>query len=75
MHEAVEAWSAVTVDPVPWARSQMAFTLAFHIILVPLGVSWSVMALIANHRGIRRGVHRPNGVMRALASPRSVAAW
>jgi len=55
VHEAVEAWSAVTVDPVPWARSQMAFTLAFHIILVPLGVSWSVMALIANHRGIRRG--------------------
>ena len=27
------------VDPVPWARSQMAFTLAFHIVLVPLGVS------------------------------------
>src|SRR4051812_12863274 len=27
-----------TVDPVPWARAQMAFTLAFHIILVPLGV-------------------------------------
>jgi len=43
----------LAVDPVPWARSQMAFTLAFHIILVPLGVSWSVMALIANYRGIR----------------------
>ena len=43
------------VDPVPWARAQMAFTLAFHIILVPLGVSWSVMALIANYRGIRKG--------------------
>jgi cytochrome bd ubiquinol oxidase subunit I len=42
------------VNPVPWARAQMAFTLAFHIILVPLGVSWSVMALIANYRGIRR---------------------
>ena len=41
------------VDPVPWARSQMAFTLAFHIVLVPLGVSWSVMALIANYRGIK----------------------
>jgi cytochrome d ubiquinol oxidase subunit I len=25
------------VNPVPWARAQMAFTLAFHIILVPLG--------------------------------------
>src|SRR4051812_39243332 len=44
---------ALAVDPVPWARSQMAFTLAFHIILVPLGVSWSVMALIANYRGIK----------------------
>jgi cytochrome bd ubiquinol oxidase subunit I len=43
------------VDPVPWARSQMAFTLAAHIILVPLGVSWAFMALIANYRGIRRG--------------------
>ena len=31
------------VNPVPWARAQMAFTLAFHIILVPLGVSWSAM--------------------------------
>ena len=45
----------VAIDPVPWARSQMAFTLAFHIILVPLGVSWAVMTLIANYRGIRRG--------------------
>ena len=27
----------LAVDPVPWARAQMAFTLAFHIILVPLG--------------------------------------
>ena len=34
--------------------SQMAFTLAFHIILVPLGVSWAFMALIANYRGIKR---------------------
>jgi cytochrome d ubiquinol oxidase subunit I len=44
---------ALAVNPVPWARSQMAFTLAFHIILVPLGVSWSVMTLIANYRGIK----------------------
>jgi cytochrome d ubiquinol oxidase subunit I len=43
----------VAVNPVPWARSQMAFTLGFHIILVPLGVSWAFMALIANYRGIR----------------------
>src|SRR6059058_3025593 len=45
----------LAIDPVPWARSQMAFTLAFHIILVPLGVSWAALALIANYRGIKRG--------------------
>src|SRR6476619_1644582 len=45
--------TVLTVDPVPWARSQMAFTLAFHIILVPLGVSWAAMALIANYRAIK----------------------
>jgi cytochrome d ubiquinol oxidase subunit I len=44
----------VGVDPVPWARAQMAFTLACHIILVPLGVSWAFMTLIANYRGIKR---------------------
>jgi cytochrome d ubiquinol oxidase subunit I len=43
------------VDPVPWSRAQMAFTLAFHIILVPLGVSWAAIALIANYRGIKHG--------------------
>jgi cytochrome d ubiquinol oxidase subunit I len=43
------------VNPVPWARAQMAFTLAFHIILVPLGVSWAFMTLIANYRAIRHG--------------------
>ena len=43
----------LAVNPVPWARAQMAFTLACHIILVPLGVSWAFMALIANYRGIR----------------------
>ena len=41
-------------DPVKWARSQMAFTLGFHIILVPLGVAWAFMALVANHRAIRK---------------------
>ena len=44
----------LAVNPVGWARSQMAFTLAFHIILVPLGVSWAFMALIANWRAIKR---------------------
>ena len=42
------------VDPVPWARAQMAFTLGFHIILVPLGVSWAFMTLVANYRGIKK---------------------
>lgn len=45
--------SMIAVNPVPWARAQMAFTLACHIILVPLGVSWAFMALIANYRGIK----------------------
>jgi cytochrome bd ubiquinol oxidase subunit I len=43
----------LAVDPVPWARGQMAFTLAAHIILVPLGVAWAFMALIANYRAIK----------------------
>ncbi|MBM3657934.1 MAG: cytochrome ubiquinol oxidase subunit I [Actinobacteria bacterium] len=44
----------LAVDPVPWARAQMAFTLATHIILVPLGVAWGFMALVANYRGIKK---------------------
>src|SRR4029077_11786965 len=44
----------LAVNSVPWARSQMAFTLAAHIILVPLGVAWGFMALIANWRAIKR---------------------
>jgi cytochrome bd ubiquinol oxidase subunit I len=43
----------LAVDPVPWARAQMAGTLAFHIVLVPLGVSWAAMTLIANYKAIR----------------------
>ena len=46
---------AAAVDPVPWARAQMAFTLMFHIILVPLGVSWAFMTLIANYRAVKHG--------------------
>jgi len=42
------------VNPVPWARSQMAFTLMCHIILVPLGVSWAFMTLVANYKAVRR---------------------
>ena len=36
------------------ARSQMAFTLGFHIILASLGVAFPAMMLIANYRGLRR---------------------
>ncbi|MFB9237841.1 cytochrome ubiquinol oxidase subunit I [Plantactinospora siamensis] len=36
------------------AREQMAFTLGFHIILVPFGVAFTFLMLIANARGIRR---------------------
>jgi cytochrome d ubiquinol oxidase subunit I len=42
------------VDPVPWARAQMAFTLGVHIILVPLGVAWAFMILVAERRAIRK---------------------
>lgn len=37
------------------AREQMAFTLGFHIILVPFGMAFTVLMLIAEYRGIRRG--------------------
>jgi cytochrome d ubiquinol oxidase subunit I len=36
------------------ARSQMAFTLGFHIILASFGVAFPAMMLIANYRGLRR---------------------
>jgi cytochrome bd ubiquinol oxidase subunit I len=36
------------------ARSQMAFTLGFHIILASLGVAFPAIMLIANYRGLRR---------------------
>jgi cytochrome bd ubiquinol oxidase subunit I len=37
------------------ARSQMAFTLGFHIILASLGVAFPAIMLIANYRGLRHG--------------------
>jgi cytochrome d ubiquinol oxidase subunit I len=37
------------------AREQMAFTLGFHIILVPFGVAFTFITMIANWRGLRRG--------------------
>lgn len=37
------------------AREQMAFTLGFHIILVPFGVALTALMLIANYRGLKHG--------------------
>jgi cytochrome d ubiquinol oxidase subunit I len=37
------------------ARSQMAFTLGFHIVLASLGVAFPAMMLIANYRALRHG--------------------
>jgi len=39
------------------ARTQMAFTLGFHIVLVPFGVAFTAITLIANYKGIKRGDH------------------
>src|SRR5881392_2795967 len=36
------------------ARSQMGFTLGFHIVLASLGVAFPTMMLIANYLGLRR---------------------
>jgi cytochrome d ubiquinol oxidase subunit I len=36
------------------ARTQMAFTLGFHILLVPLGVAFPAITVIANWRGVRK---------------------
>lgn len=33
----------------------MAFTLGFHIVLVPFGVAYTFLMLVAEYRGIRRG--------------------
>jgi cytochrome d ubiquinol oxidase subunit I len=35
------------------AREQMAFTLGFHIILVPFGVAFTFLTMVANYRAIR----------------------
>lgn len=37
------------------AREQMAFTLGFHVILVPFGVAFTFLMLVAQYRGLRRG--------------------
>src|SRR4051812_50161290 len=45
------------------ARSQMAFTLGFHIILASLGVAFPALMLIANYRGLRH--HDPDALLLA----------
>ncbi len=52
MGHAVFADAAAQLAP---ARSQMAFTLGFHIILASLGVAFPAIMLIANYRGLRHG--------------------
>ncbi|GAA4719756.1 cytochrome ubiquinol oxidase subunit I [Phytohabitans rumicis] len=47
-------WAAEPAQLLP-ARSQMAFTLMFHIILVPMGVALPAIMLIANYKGLRHG--------------------
>jgi cytochrome bd ubiquinol oxidase subunit I len=37
------------------ARSQMAFTLGFHIVLSCMGVAFPAITMVANYLGIRRG--------------------
>jgi hypothetical protein len=37
------------------ARSQMAFTLGFHIVLACIGVACPAIILVANYRGLKRG--------------------
>jgi cytochrome bd ubiquinol oxidase subunit I len=53
------------------ARSQMAFTLGFHIILASLGVALPAMMLIANYRGLRHG--DPDGLRLARRWSKAVA--
>src|SRR5204863_5782884 len=43
---------AVSSELTP-ARSQMAFTLGFHIVLASLGVAFPALMLIANYKGLR----------------------
>src|SRR3954449_3482859 len=47
--------SLILASDLAAARSQMAFTLGFHIVLASLGVALPAMMLIANYRGLKRG--------------------
>jgi cytochrome d ubiquinol oxidase subunit I len=48
-------WAADEPSQLLPAREQMALTLGFHIVLVPFGVAFTFMMLIANYRWLRRG--------------------
>lgn len=37
------------------ARSQMAFTLAFHVIFACLGIAFPLITMVANYRGVKHG--------------------
>jgi cytochrome d ubiquinol oxidase subunit I len=55
MSPLLAACQTVAADPpqlLP-AREMMAFTLGFHIVLVPFGVAFTFITLIANYRGLR----------------------
>jgi cytochrome d ubiquinol oxidase subunit I len=53
----INALAALAAEPAQLlpARTQMAFTLGFHIILVPMGVAFTFITLVAHYRGLRRG--------------------
>jgi cytochrome d ubiquinol oxidase subunit I len=51
LHEALAAGDPAQLLP---ARQLMAFSLGFHIVLVPFGLAFTFLMMIANYRGIRR---------------------
>ncbi|MHC6630172.1 cytochrome ubiquinol oxidase subunit I [Streptomyces globosus] len=55
MHTTVHLLAAEAPAQLLPARQLMAFTLASHIILVPMGVALPLITLVMHHRGLRRG--------------------
>ncbi|MEU5209115.1 cytochrome ubiquinol oxidase subunit I [Streptomyces sp. NPDC020742] len=53
MHTTVQLLAAAPAQLLP-ARELMAFTLASHILLVPMGVALPLITLVMHHRGLRR---------------------
>jgi len=54
VHSSLDLLAAASPELLP-ARSQMAFTLGFHIVLASMGVAFPAITLIANYRAIRKG--------------------